>query len=137
MVDATLASAQSANEWIEKAEPRQPGESFPGRRAVTNHPVRHVPPEERQFRKAAVFRSLQTPSCCAPDEIDFLSIDTEGSEFDILNAFDFSQRRIRTITVEHNHTPARDAIHELLCRKGFVRKMESISAFDDWYVEAR
>ena len=41
------------------------------------------------------------------------------------------------MTVEHNHTPARDAIHELLSRKGFVRKMESISAFDDWYVEAR
>jgi hypothetical protein len=50
---------------------------------------------------------------------------------------DLSKRHIRTITVEHNHTPARDAIHELLCRKGLVRKMERISAFDDWYVEAR
>ena len=76
-------------------------------------------------------------SFSAPAEIDYLSIDTEGSEFDILKAFDFSKRRIRTITVEHNHTPARDAIHELLCRNRFVRKMESISAFDDWYVEAR
>ena len=65
MVDAKLAPAQPANEWIEKVEPRRPEESFPGRRAVTNHPVRHVPPEERQIGETGVmdritFRSIPT-----------------------------------------------------------------------------
>jgi len=73
--------------------------------------------------------------CNAPQEIDYLSIDTEGSELDILSSFDFSKRRIRVITVEHNFTPARDGIHRLLSENGYTRKLESVSAFDDWYVE--
>jgi len=73
--------------------------------------------------------------CNAPQEIDYLSVDTEGSELDILSSFDFSRRRIRVITVEHNFTPARDGIHRLLSKNGYTRRLESVSAFDDWYVE--
>lgn len=36
-------------------------------------------------------------------DIDFISIDTEGSEFDILNAIDFSYFNITAITVENNY----------------------------------
>jgi FkbM family methyltransferase len=43
----------------------------------------------------------------APSYIDYLSIDTEGSEFDILNAFDFKSYSFGVITCEHNYTPAR------------------------------
>ena len=39
----------------------------------------------------------------APKFIDFLSIDTEGSEYDILSAFDFSKYTFGYICVEHNH----------------------------------
>lgn len=70
----------------------------------------------------------------APDEIDFLSIDTEGSELTILEAFDFGRHRFRTITCEHNYTPNREKIHDLLAAKGYVRKFEQLSQFDDWYV---
>lgn len=69
-----------------------------------------------------------------PKEIDYLSVDTEGSEFSILSAFDFDAYRIRVITVEHNFTPAREQIRDLLESRGFVRKMESVSLVDDWYV---
>jgi len=70
----------------------------------------------------------------APRRIDYLSIDTEGSELDILQALDFSAWEIRLLTVEHNHTPKRQAIHDFLASKGYRRKFETLSNVDDWYV---
>jgi FkbM family methyltransferase len=70
----------------------------------------------------------------APKEIDYLSIDTEGSEFEILNAFDFDAYKIKVITCEHNFTPMREKILNLLLSKGYVRKYPEFSRFDDWYV---
>jgi FkbM family methyltransferase len=70
----------------------------------------------------------------APRHIDYLSIDTEGSEFDILNAFDFTRHTFGVITCEHNHTPARDKIYALLSSHGYRRVMEDASGVDDWYV---
>ena len=70
----------------------------------------------------------------APKEIDYLSIDTEGSEFEILNAFDFDAYKIKVITCEHNFTPMRIEIYNLLTSKGYTRKHENFSYFDDWYV---
>lgn len=73
----------------------------------------------------------------APHWIDYLSIDTEGSEFDILNAFDFKSHTFRTITCEHNHNHViRAAIHDLLSRHGYVRRYQHYSMCDDWYVFA-
>jgi FkbM family methyltransferase len=70
----------------------------------------------------------------APALIDYLSIDTEGSELDILEAHDFSKFKFRVITCEHNFTPARQKIFDLLARNGYVRILEEVSLFDDWYV---
>jgi FkbM family methyltransferase len=71
----------------------------------------------------------------APTEIDYLSIDTEGSEYEILNAFDFSKYKFRVITCEHNFTPMRKKIEDLLRSKGYQRVFEEISWFDDWYIQ--
>jgi FkbM family methyltransferase len=71
---------------------------------------------------------------CAPKEIDYLSIDTEGSEYEILSAFNFNKYRFTIITVEHNFTPQREDIFKLLVGHGYVRKLEKLSRFDDWYV---
>jgi FkbM family methyltransferase len=70
----------------------------------------------------------------APAEPDYLSIDTEGSEFAILREFDFDRYRFKVITCEHNHTPMRGEIHRLLTAAGYRRKLEELSCFDDWYV---
>lgn len=73
----------------------------------------------------------------APGKIDYLSIDTEGSELEILEAFDFDKYRFGVITCEHNFTPQREKIFSLLTGNGYVRKLESFSEMDDWYVDQR
>lgn len=72
----------------------------------------------------------------APKDIDYLSIDTEGSEYEILSAFDFDAYNIKVITCEHNFTPMRQKLFDLLTSKGYTRKYQEFSAFDDWYVKA-
>ncbi len=72
----------------------------------------------------------------APNCIDYLSVDTEGSEFTILANFDFSKYDVRIITVEHNFTVMREKIHTLLKSKGYVRIFESFSQWDDWYIKS-
>jgi len=71
----------------------------------------------------------------APKYIDYLSIDTEGSEYEILRAFAFEKYAFGVITVEHNFTPQRELIFALLTKNGYRRKYENISSFDDWYVK--
>ncbi|MFM1995340.1 MAG: hypothetical protein RLZZ610_857 [Actinomycetota bacterium] len=72
----------------------------------------------------------------APKHIDFMSVDTEGSEFEILNAFDFSQYSFGAIAVEHNYTPTREKVKALLLSKGYRQVYPELSDFDDWFVQA-
>ncbi|HEX4095319.1 MAG TPA: FkbM family methyltransferase [Caulobacteraceae bacterium] len=72
----------------------------------------------------------------APKTIDFLSIDTEGSELTILESFDFDRWDVRALTVEHNFTAARDQLQQLLEARGYHRKFERFSRGDDWYIKA-
>lgn len=94
-----------------------------------------------ETRKEGVIYSVRTISLNdllkkhgAPKEIDYLSIDTEGSELSILEAFPFDQWRINIITIEHNYLRSRDEIKALLERNGYRRHFEGISRWDDWYV---
>jgi hypothetical protein len=66
----------------------------------------------------------------APREIDYISVDTEGSELEILQAFPFDAWRVRCFTVEHNFTPARDGVRRLMASHGY-RCTEA--QWDDWY----
>ncbi|MBS0332402.1 MAG: FkbM family methyltransferase, partial [Proteobacteria bacterium] len=71
----------------------------------------------------------------APSRIDYMSVDTEGSELDILQAFDFERYDVRLISVEHNFTARREGILAFLTAQGYRRKFESLSFVDDWYVK--
>jgi hypothetical protein len=71
-----------------------------------------------------------------PAQIDYLSIDTEGSELEIIRAFKFDNYNIDIITVKHNfREPERKEIFDLLTSKGFIRLFEAFSKFDDWYIK--
>ena len=68
----------------------------------------------------------------APKIIDYLSIDTEGSEYIILEHFPFDKWDIKLITVEHNYEKQRMSILELLKSYGYkCIKRE----WDDWYIK--
>lgn len=70
----------------------------------------------------------------APRFIDFLSVDTEGSEFEILSSLDWGNWSFGLICVEHNGTEFRPQIFELMTQKGYKRILEDVSGWDDWYV---
>jgi FkbM family methyltransferase len=70
----------------------------------------------------------------APYEIDYLSIDTEGSELSILQAVDFSRHAYKLISVEHaGDKEKRRDIKEILEKNGYVRWRPELSRWDDWY----
>jgi FkbM family methyltransferase len=70
----------------------------------------------------------------SPSYIDYLSIDTEGSEFEILRTFDFERYSFGLITVEHNYTANRLELNHVLTRAGYHRVLVEVSRQDDWYV---
>jgi FkbM family methyltransferase len=70
----------------------------------------------------------------APALMDYLSIDTEGSELEILSSLNFDKYKFRVITCEHNYSSNRERIEELLSQNGYTRVRTEISNFDDWYV---
>ena len=71
----------------------------------------------------------------APVKVNFLSIDTEGSEYLILEDFDFTEYKFDLICVEHNYTSNREKIYQLLTANGYKRIHAEFSQWDDWYVD--
>lgn len=66
--------------------------------------------------------------------IDYMSVDTEGSELTILKNFNFSKYGPAVVTVEHNHTPAEFELNKLFEENGYTRVLSSHTAFDAWFV---
>jgi len=64
-------------------------------------------------------------------EIDFCTIDTEGSEFEILRALDFDKFKIKLIMVENNYNETN--VRDLLVSKGY-KFVGRVGPIDDAYV---
>ena len=64
----------------------------------------------------------------------YISIDTEGSEYEILKAFDLNKYRPKLFTVEHNFTENEIKIDEHLIINGYVRIFRKLTTFDAWYI---
>ena len=71
-----------------------------------------------------------------PPTLDYLSIDTEGSEYEILKSFDFARFQFKVITCEHNYSAQRQDLIDLLRGNGYIRKYLNCSQYDDWWVKA-
>ncbi len=70
----------------------------------------------------------------SPKIIDYISIDTEGSELEILENFDFSSYTFNCITVEHNNTKNKDSIDKLLTDNGYTKAFSDYSKYESWFI---
>ena len=64
----------------------------------------------------------------------YISIDTEGSEYEILRFFNFKKFRPVVFTIEHNFTEIEKKIDGLMFENDYVRIFKEFTAFDAWYI---
>jgi FkbM family methyltransferase len=77
------------------------------------------------------FAAIATMGDFAEFGFDYVSLDTEGSELDILRTIDLARHRIALFTIEHNFVePRREEMRILLAEAGYDRLNVG---FDDWY----
>jgi hypothetical protein len=68
--------------------------------------------------------------------IDYISIDTEGNELDIIKSFDFNKYNVKIFTIEHNFKRnKRENIYKILIKNNYQRVFKYISYMDDWYIK--
>jgi hypothetical protein len=77
--------------------------------------------------------------CKSPKCIAFLSIDTEGNEFEILKGLNFKMFRFNYIAVEVNDTAGKvsrseEEITKILGSNGYIRILEEVSLWDQWWI---
>ena len=72
----------------------------------------------------------------APKNIDYISVDTEGSEYKILKNFNFNKYDVVIFTIEHNFIETkRNNVLQLMSANNYVRVFQKISQWDDWYIK--
>ena len=69
-------------------------------------------------------------------KVDYISIDTEGTEFEILKNFNFKRFNVRIFSIEHNfEKKKRNKIFKLMSKNGYTRVYKFFSYMDDWYIK--
>jgi FkbM family methyltransferase len=72
----------------------------------------------------------------SPKVIDYLSIDVEGGEYDIIRNFPFDKYFVKYITIEHNaygiNFTLKNNINSILSEH-FNLEQENVGEFEDWY----
>ncbi len=67
--------------------------------------------------------------------IDYLSLDIEGGELDVLSNFPFDKVKPLAITVEHNYRAEEAlAITQLLTRNGYRAVLPELSDYESWFI---
>ena len=71
----------------------------------------------------------------APGFIEYLSLDVEGSEYEVLRAFPFDEYAFGCISVEHNYElDKKELVHDLLTANGYALYKDV--EWDSWYVRS-
>ena len=65
----------------------------------------------------------------------YISVDTEGSEYEILKNFNFSKYKPIFLTIEHNYTANQKNLDDLMLKNDYIRIFRKITSFDGWYVQ--
>ncbi len=138
-VDTCVADRERDVEFVEDADAwgGMP-EYYPEGRAEDIRKYWHP---DRMSTAEGVLRTVRKPArplaailrdAGAPAVIEYLSIDTEGAEFAILNAFPFAEYTFLTITVEHFAGPEhRQRLRTLLTGNGYILEREG--SIDDFF----
>ena len=72
------------------------------------------------------------------NQVDYISIDTEGNEFDIIKNFNFKKYKVNFFTIEHNfNKKKREKIFKVMKKNKYERVFKNISYMDDWYVNTK
>lgn len=108
--------------------------------AVASHASRDL---HSDTRRRTTVRTVSVPTVSLDDLLDehqvpegfeFLSVDTEGTELRILEAFDFARYRPRLVAVEHNRRqPDEQNLDRLMAGHGYERRFPAMSDWDGWY----
>lgn len=71
----------------------------------------------------------------APRFIEYMNLDVEGGEYDVLRTFPFDEYAFGYISVEHNYElEKKKLVHELLVRHGY--ELYKDVEWDAWYVRS-
>jgi len=77
-----------------------------------------------------------------PHMIDYISLDTEGSEYEILSQFPFDEYEVSLWTIEHNAYldggKLKEKVRQIMSENGYLRVPESeqtvdVNNFEDWF----
>jgi FkbM family methyltransferase len=115
-------------------------EDFPAVSTLISHKDQHsMWKEKRQTNKIHDVVTVSLDDMLdehnSPAVIDYLSIDTEGSEYTILSAHSF-KRPFNTMSVEYANKEEREKLFNLLTAHKYIRAHANLSQWEDWYVYA-
>jgi FkbM family methyltransferase len=71
----------------------------------------------------------------APKHIDYLSIDIEGHEGNIIKSGVLDHYSFGLITLEHNYKLSRYSILNYMRKEGYCRILSNSSKWDDWFIK--
>ena len=109
-----------------------------------NSDIKSMPGNSAQRNKEGINIEVETISLNQVIEEEFnnkspsyISVDTEGSEFEILNSFNFLKYHPVVFTIEHNFTDLQQKIDQLMLDNNYVRIFKELTAFDAWYISSK
>ena len=69
-------------------------------------------------------------------KVDYISIDTEGNEYEIIKNFNFKKHQVNIFTIEHNfNNKKREKIKKIMMRNNYKNIFSHLSYMDDWYIK--
>lgn len=105
---------------------------------ATGETWRELPPgEHRSYDVETATLTEILDEHGAPGIIDYLSLDTEGTEPDIIAGIDFSKYRFQAITIESDYRPGvREGLVKKLAPFGYRQIFGDFSGYDTWFIHS-